>query len=130
MMLLSILSDKKEADVTEISYIRSIWLRKCDAEVSATPASTLKILHFYGIDARVYYEKTIRLCITQGRTCLLVIRYSEIVQIFLKSILCRQTGITQIAALVLPLFQAAAVEHLDIVLNDKRRDVVPQTFFE
>ena len=25
MMLLSILSDKKEADVTEISYIRSIW---------------------------------------------------------------------------------------------------------
>ena len=25
MMLLSILSDKKEADVTEISYIRSKW---------------------------------------------------------------------------------------------------------
>lgn len=30
MMLLSILSDKKEADVTEISYIRSKWLRGMD----------------------------------------------------------------------------------------------------
>lgn len=29
-MLLSILSDKKEADVTEISYIRSKWLRGMD----------------------------------------------------------------------------------------------------
>ena len=62
---------------------------ECMAEVRATPENTLKILHFYGIDARVYYEKVIRLCIAQGRICLLVIRYSEIVQILLKSVLCR-----------------------------------------
>lgn len=43
---------------------------------------------FYGIDAQVYYEKAIRLCIAQGRICLLVIRDSEIVQILLKSVLC------------------------------------------
>ncbi len=60
----------------------------------------------------------------------MVIRYSEIVQILLKSILCGQAGITQIASLVFPLFQAAVVEHLDVVLNDKRHDAIPQTFFE
>lgn len=43
---------------------------------------------FYGIDARVYYEKAIRLCIAQGRICLLVIWDSEIVQKLLKSVLC------------------------------------------
>ena len=100
------------------------------AEVRATPENTLKILHFYGIDALVYYEKVIRLCIAQGRICLLVIRYSEIVQILLKPVLCRKAGITQVAALVLPLLQASVVEHLDVVLDDKRHDVVPQAFFE
>ena len=30
MMPVSILSGKKETDVTEISYIRSIWLRRRD----------------------------------------------------------------------------------------------------
>ena len=59
------------------------------AEVRATLKNTLKILHFYGIDAQVYYEKAIRLCIAQGRICLFVIRDSEIVQILLKSVLCR-----------------------------------------
>lgn len=44
---------------------------------------------FYGIDARVYYEKAIRLCIEQGRICLFVIRDSEIVQILPKPVLCR-----------------------------------------
>jgi len=29
----------------------------CMAEVRVAPANTLEILHFYGIDARVYYEK-------------------------------------------------------------------------
>ena len=43
---------------------------------------------FYGIDAQVYYEKAIRLCIAQGRICLLVIWDSEIVQKLLKSVLC------------------------------------------
>ena len=62
---------------------------ECMAEVRATPENTLKILHFYGIDARAYYEKAIRLCIAQGRICLFVIRDSEIVQIL-------QTGITEI----------------------------------
>ena len=60
----------------------------------------------------------------------MVIRCSEIVQILLKSVLCGQASITQVAALVLPLLQAAVVEHLDVVLDDKRHDVVPQTFFE
>lgn len=60
---------------------------ECMAEVRATPENTLKILHFYGIDARVYYEKAIRLCIAQGRIFLFVIRDSEIVQILLKSVL-------------------------------------------
>ena len=61
---------------------------ECMAEARATPKNTLKILHFYGIDARVYYEKAIRLCIAQGRICLFVIRDSEIVQILLKPVLC------------------------------------------
>ena len=85
---------------------------------------------FYGIDARVYYEKATRLCIAQGRICLFVIRDSEIVQILPKPVLCRKAGITQIAALVRPLLQAAVVEHLDVVLDDKRHDVAPQAFFE
>ena len=29
----------------------------CMAEVRVAPTNTLEILHFYGIDARVYYEK-------------------------------------------------------------------------
>lgn len=58
------------------------------AEVRATLKNTLKFLHFYGIDARVYYEKAIRLCIAQGRICLFVIWDSEIVQKLLKSVLC------------------------------------------
>ena len=60
----------------------------CMAEVRVAPANTLEILHFYGIDARVYYEKAIRLCIAQGRICLFVIWDSEIVQKLLKSVLC------------------------------------------
>ena len=36
----------------------------------------------------------------------------------------------QVAALVLPLLQASVVEHLDVVLDDKRHDAIPQTFFE
>lgn len=59
---------------------------ECMAEVRATPENALKILHFYGIDTRVYYEKAIRLCIAQGRICLFVIRDSEIVQILLKPV--------------------------------------------
>lgn len=76
---------KKRAGLLTYSFM----VIECMAEVRATPENTLKILHFYGIDARVYYEKVIRLCIAQGRICLLVIRYSEIVQILLKSVLCR-----------------------------------------
>lgn len=65
-----------------------------------------------------------------GADCLFVIRDSEIVQILLKPVLRRKAGITQVAALVLPLLQAPVVEHLDVVLDDKRHDVVPQAFFE
>ena len=79
-------------DAPELSqahlYRLVIMVRKRDTEVWATPETTLKILHFYGIDARVYYEKAIHLCIAQGRICLFVIRDSEIVQILLKSVLC------------------------------------------
>lgn len=71
-----------------MTYESIIMVRKRDTELLATPENTLKILHFYGIDARVYYEKAIRLCIAQGRICLFVIRDSEIVQILLKSVLC------------------------------------------
>lgn len=72
-----------------LSKTTVLMVIECMAEVRATSENTLKIPHFYGIDARVHYEKAIRLCIAQGRICLLVIRYSEIVQILLKSVLCR-----------------------------------------
>lgn len=82
------------------------------------------------MNARVYYEKAIRLCIAQGRICLFVIRDSKIVQILLKSVLRRKTGISQAVSLVLPFLQATVVEYLDVVLDDKRHDVVTQAFFE
>lgn len=82
------------------------------------------------MNARVYYEKAIRLCIAQGRICLLVVWYSKIVQILLKSVLCRKACISQAVSLVLPFLQATVVEYLDVVLDDKRHDVVTQAFFE
>ena len=82
------------------------------------------------MNARVYYEKAIRLCIAQGRICLFVIRDSKIVQILLKSVLRRKAGISQAVSLVLPFLQATVVEYLDVVLDDKRHDVVTQAFFE
>ena len=66
----------------------------------------------------------------QGRICLLVVWYSKIVQILLKSVLRRKACISQVASLVLPFLQATVVEHLDVVLDDKRHDVVTQAFFE
>lgn len=105
-------------------------VRKRDTKSVSNTRNHIENPTFYGIDARVYYEKAIRLCIAQGRICLLVIRQSEIVEILLKPVLCRKAGITQVAALILPLLQAAVVEHLDVVLDDKRHDAISQTFFE
>lgn len=48
----------------------------------------------------------------------------------LKPVLCRKAGITQVAALILPFLQTAVVEHLDVVLDDKRHDAISQAFFE
>lgn len=82
------MSNARIQQLVTLLYMHKTMVIECMAEVRATPENTLKILHFYGIDARVYYEKAIRLCIAQGRIFLFVIRDSEIVQILLKSVLC------------------------------------------
>ena len=58
------------------------------------------------------------------------IRYSEIIQVFLEGILCRQAGVGQIAFFPVPLLQSAVIEHFYAVLNNKRHDIVFQAFLE
>lgn len=55
---------------------------------------------------------------------------SKIIQIRLILILCGQTGICQITFLIVPLFQSTVVEHLQIILNDKRNDIVFQALLK
>ena len=55
---------------------------------------------------------------------------SKIIQIRLILILCGQTGICQIAFFIVPFFQSTIIEHLQIILDDKRNDIIFQTFLE
>ena len=57
-------------------------------------------------------------------------RKSEIIQVFLECILCRQAGVGQVALFPVPLLQFAVIEHFYAVLNNKEHDVVFQTFLE
>lgn len=58
------------------------------------------------------------------------IRNAEIVQINFESVLCGKAGIHQVPVFVVPLVQSTIVEHLQVILNDKRYDVVFEAFFE
>lgn len=58
------------------------------------------------------------------------IRNAEIVQINFESVLCGKAGIHQVSAFVVPLVQSTIVEHLQVVLNDKRYNVVFEAFLE
>ena len=55
---------------------------------------------------------------------------SKIIQIRLILILCCQTDICQIAFFIVPFFQSTIIEHLQIILDDKRNDIIFQTFLE
>ena len=61
---------------------------------------------------------------------LVIIRYSEIIQVFLEGILCREAGVGQITLFPIPLLQSAIIEHFYAVLNNKRHNIVFQTFLE
>ena len=52
----------------------------------------------------------------------------KIIQIRLILILCCQTGIGQITFFVVPFLQSTIIEHLQIILDDKRNDIIFQTF--
>ena len=58
------------------------------------------------------------------------IRYSEIIQVFLECILCRKAGVGQVAFFPIPFLQSTVIEHFYTVLNNKRHNIVFQTFLE
>ena len=55
---------------------------------------------------------------------------SEIVQVSLKAILGSEAGVHKEAFFVVPFFEAAVVEQFQIVLNDKRNNIMLQALFE
>ena len=61
---------------------------------------------------------------------LLIIFDSKIIQIRLKPILSGEAGVHEEAFFVIPLFEAAVVKQFQVVLNDKRYNVVFQALFE
>lgn len=60
----------------------------------------------------------------------MIIRNPKIVQVLLKLILRRQACVSQITSLPFPFLQAAIVKQLRVLVDDKRNDVVSQTFLE
>ena len=56
--------------------------------------------------------------------------YLKIVKIQFEFILCRKTGITQIAAFAFPFFQPAIVKQFQFFIDNKRHDIIFQTLFE
>lgn len=54
----------------------------------------------------------------------------EILQILFKFILCSQTSIRQITFFIIPLFQSTIIKQFQIILNDKRNNIIVQTFLE
>ena len=67
---------------------------------------------------------------THIETGLITVFYAEIVHIFPESVLSRQAGIPKISFFVFPFLQPSVIEHFYIILNNKRRDIIPQTLFE
>jgi len=61
---------------------------------------------------------------------LLLIRNPKIIQICFIFILCCQTGICQISFFVVPFLQSTIIEHLQIVLNDERNNIVFQALLK
>ena len=55
---------------------------------------------------------------------------SEIVHVFLKIILSREDCVSEIALFAVPLIKAAIREHLHSIIDDKRHDIISQTFLE
>lgn len=47
-------------------------------------------------------------------------RYSEIIQVFLEYIMCRQAGVGQLAFFSIPFLQSAVIKHFYAVLYNKR----------
>ena len=54
----------------------------------------------------------------------------KIIKIFLEFILRSKTSVEQISALTSPLRKTAVVEHLKVVINYERNNIVSQTFLE
>ena len=61
---------------------------------------------------------------------LITVLYTEIVHIFSKPVLSCQTGVTQIFLFLFPFLQTAIIEFLYIILDDKRDNIIAQTFLE
>ena len=78
----------------------------------------------------VWFYIAFHLCTIQRWDFLFIIRYSEIVKVLFESVLRGQAGVAQITTVVLPLFQTAIIEQLDVILNDERYNVIPQAFLE
>ena len=55
---------------------------------------------------------------------------SKIIQIRLILVLCGQAGISQISFFIVPFFQSTIIEHLQIILDDKRNDIIFQAFLK
>ena len=59
-----------------------------------------------------------------------LIRNPKIIQIRFILVLRSQAGICQIAFFVVPFLQATVIEHLQIVLNDERNNIVFQALLK
>ena len=55
---------------------------------------------------------------------------SEIFQILFKPILRGKAGVAEIAFFICPLVQSSVIKQLQIIVDDKRHDIVAQTFLE
>lgn len=67
---------------------------------------------------------------TSSSTVILSIGDPEVLHDRFELILCGQAGIQQVTAFRLPRMETAVVEHLEVIRDNERHDVVPQTLFE
>lgn len=67
---------------------------------------------------------------TSSSTVIVSIGDPEVLHDRFELILCGQAGIQQVTAFRLPLMETAVVEHLEVIRDNERHDVVPQTLFE
>ena len=64
------------------------------------------------------------------RTLFASILDSEIVQSFFEAILRGEAGIHKVATQIVPLAEAAIVEHLEVILDDEGDDAPAQALFK